>query len=376
MIGTPTLKHSNDTSLNTLIQELEKLSLSGKKSACIFSTTQNEYDATQLGAYLTVCPMTIFGGVFTNIIHSGAVSKQGFVIAAYDTDFSVSVFADLDKEIDNADFLSGHPTLINNQRFLILIDGLSPQVDNFIHTLYQNLGSGISVIGGGAGSLDFIQKPCLFSNQGMLENAALVITLPDVLTTATGHGWEIADGPYLVTESKQHKLITMNYQPAFEVYSEVVNGLSGEKITEKNFFEIAKYFPLGIAEIGDSLLVRDPIVCDEQTITCVGDLPTNSTVYVLRADSEKLIDGAQTAANEMIHSYCTEQKQDPHSVMLFDCVSRLMYLGDQFNDELNAVSNTIPKNSSTIGALSLGELSNSQGGPIQLLNKSFVSGCF
>lgn len=350
MAGSPTLRHSNDTALNTLIRELDTLSLDGNKSVCIFSSTKNDYDVTQLDSYLKQFPMTIFGGAFTNIVHSGTVSERGFVIAAYDTDFPVSIFADLNKEVGSTNLLNGHSALVNQQRFLVLIDGPSNQVDSFIDTLYQNVGSGISVIGGGAGSLDFIQKPCLFSNQGVLENAALVIALPDELQSATGHGWEIADGPYLVTESNQHKLIRMNYQPAFSVYSEAVKGLSGETLNPENFFEIAKYFPLGIAEIDNSLLVGDPIVCDQKTITCVGNLPTNATVYVLRADSEKLIDGAKTATSNMIQHYQTDQQREPGSVILFDCVSRLMYLGDQFNDELKAVSNTIPENTSTFGA--------------------------
>ena len=40
------------------------------------------------------------------------------------------------------------------------------------------------VIGGGAGTLDFVQRPCLFTRAGLLENAALVIKLPVPLRSA------------------------------------------------------------------------------------------------------------------------------------------------------------------------------------------------
>lgn len=135
MAGSPTLRHSNDTALNTLIRELDTLSLDGNKSVCIFSSTKNDYDVTQLDSYLKQFPMTIFGGAFTNIVHSGTVSERGFVIAAYDTDFPVSIFADLNKEVGSTNLLNGHSALVNQQRFLVLIDGPSNQVDSFITTI-------------------------------------------------------------------------------------------------------------------------------------------------------------------------------------------------------------------------------------------------
>ena len=366
----------SDTSNTALQKQIDGMQAEGKKSILILSCAANQYNASDMSDYLKTITAQVFGGLYPGIVYKNNKYDTGTVLIGYDFELPVTIFTDLGQEGVDATLKEFSSQLNNSSNLMVLIDGLSSHIESFTEKLYQELGSGLQVIGGGSGSLDFIRRPCLFSNRGMLEDAALVVSLPEHMRSAAAHGWEILDGPYLVTESDGPKIISLNYQPAFELYREVVERISDYRFTADNFFDVSKYFPFGISEMGAGLLVRDPIVCNENTITCVGELPTNATVYILKGEASSLINSAKNAAQQTL----TESGQDGRAVdnttIIFDCISRLMYLDARFHEELNAVTGFMPAETVLVGALSLGEFSNENGGPIQLMNKSFVIGSY
>jgi hypothetical protein len=57
--------------------------------------------------------------------------------------------------------------------------------------------------------------------------------------------------------------------------------------------------------------------------------------------------------------------------MIFDCISRVLYLEEGFDKELEIIVRHC-NTQALFGALSLGEIANSPSGSIRLLNKSTV----
>ncbi|MFW2372573.1 MAG: FIST signal transduction protein [Gammaproteobacteria bacterium] len=366
----------SDTTNKALQKQINKMQAAGKKSILILSCAANAYNADDMSEYLQSLSVQVFGGLFPSIVYENNKYDTGTVLIGYDFEMPVAIFENPSPDglYDNME--ECRTRLNDSSNLMILIDGLSGHVEIFIEKLYQELGSGLQVIGGGAGSLDFVHRPCLFSNRGMLQDAALVISLSNGMRSAAGHGWEILDGPYLVTEADGHKIISLNFQPAFELYRDVVERISDHRFTTDNFFDVSKYFPFGISEMGTDLLVRDPIVCDGKTITCVGELPTNATVYILKGEANYLIDSAKQAAQEALTMLEHESSAPNTTTIIFDCISRLLYLDTRFPEELHGINGFMPAQASLVGALSLGEIANEDGGPIQLLNKSFVIGSY
>lgn len=355
---------------DALAAELHRLQGDGKKTVLILACAANNYSAEELTPLLQSLDMTVLGAVFPSVILGAQLYETGTLLISYDSKIPTTVFPDISRG-DHASIVEK----LNPQEqssLIVLADALCGGIETFIDGLYHHLGTGLRVIGGGAGSMDFVQRPCLFCNQGFIEDAAIVTFLPQPLDTTTGHGWEILDGPYVVTESDGHNIISINYQPAFDLYNEAIRRLSGRDLTQEGFFEVAMNFPFGISELNGEMLVRDPIVSQDGSITFVGNVPQNATVYILQGDQDKLIN----AALDTSKSFLQQKEHAEDTVILFDCISRQIYLGDRVTEELVGIEEQLPPDNHLVGAFTLGEIVNRQGGPVQLMNKSLVLGTF
>ena len=347
---------------------------SGAKSLLVLTCSQNHYPEDKLSSLFSACPLTIFGGIYPMLTLQNTLLKQGALIIGFNETFDVTVFSQL-HQLSNEDKLEDVITTTLEQKknycghdnFLMFYDSLLNNIEDFIDCLFECLDHEINIAGGGAGSLDLIQRPCIFTNQGLHSNAALLVTLPSKLSTGVGHGWRIFQGPFLVSDAHGQTVQSLNYQPAQEVYCQAIESASEHRFNNDNFFDIAKNFPLGIEDINDNLIVREPISADNNHLQWLGNIPINSMVYLLESDTETLISSAEQAA---ITAFSTASEITSTS-MIFDCISRVLYMEDKFEQELDVIAKHCPT-PILFGVLSLGEIANSASGAICLLNKSTV----
>lgn len=141
-----------------------------------------------------------------------------------------------------------------------------------------------------------------------------------------------------------------------------------------NFFEVSKNFPLGILGINGDILVRDPIQSLNDELFCVGSVPVNSMIYILQGNSDRLVNAAESAGRMASKGSSKDGIESMGLAIVFDCVSRVLYLGEKFTSELAAIQRGVGKSRVVIGALSIGEIANTSRGTINLLNKSIVIG--
>jgi len=373
-----TWQTQNDT-FDDLKQGLILAKNSGAKSLMILTCTQNSYPEQDLNTLLQSYSLPIFGGIYPMITHKEKLIKQGALIIGFKERYEVSIFSDLHL-LKSEDALED---LINSQleknknfhgqdNFLMFYDGLMTNIEDFIDSIFECLDHSITIAGGGAGHLDFIQRPCIFTNQGLHTNVVLFVTLPRKLTTSIAHGWKILQGPYLVSEAQGQTVQSLNYQPAFEIYSQAIENASEYKFQTENFFDIAKHFPLGIDDMSNNLIVRDPILTENNHLQCVGKIPINSMVYLLEGDINNLINAAEEAA---VNVFSNSNNPTEQIAMVFDCISRVLYMEDEFDRELQVI-NKHCSSSALFGVLSIGEIANSKSGSIRLLNKSTVIGAW
>jgi hypothetical protein len=177
--------------------------------------------------------------------------------------------------------------------------------------------------------------------------------------------YSTVSGPYQVTKSDKNRIIQLNHQPAFEVYKTVVEKHSNRQFDDKNFFDIAKGYPFGINKLNSEKVVRDPIVVEEDgSLVCVGDVPENSYLDILNGDNNSLIEAAGQAKEESVKN---NEKVD-FSIFI-DCISRVLFLQDEFVKELEAVK---IENTPLFGALTLGEIANNGDSYLEFYNKTSV----
>jgi hypothetical protein len=378
MQTTTSIEFAPDSTTEHLQRSFDAVLKSGAKSALVLGCDADAWTPERVDPVLNALRVPVFGGTFPSVIHQGRRLDHGTLVVGLSEAVTVAVVRDLSKhgESMDADVRRECASITASPSLMTLVDGLARHIERFVESLYSLIGPGRDLVGCGAGSLDFVQKPCLVTNQGLIKDAAIVVGLPFPLARGVQHGWEILDGPYLVTGSRGHVLDTLNYQPAFEVYRTSVEAASGLRFADHDFFSIAKTYPFGIERLDGDLLVRDPIRVENRSLVCVGEVPENAMVYILKGQAVRLVDSAGAAASEARASYNTRHADGRPSAVVFDCISRVLFLDLEFDRELDAIQRGLGTLRHAFGALTLGEITNTHNGPINLLNKSTVIGVF
>ena len=367
----------DSSSIDDLEKGLKLAYASAANSLLILVCNDNNFTAQQVNPLIMRAPVTIFGGIYPKLIFKNKLMEQGCIIIGFEQSVEINLITQLstlvtdeqlEQVIDQA--LLAHSPITSNCSFLMFYDSLVSNVEDFIAYLFERLDYQVGIIGGGAGNLEFKQKPCIFTNQGLVFDAIQLVNLQKKITSAATHGWQILQGPILVSEAEQQNIISLDYQPASNLYKALIESSSEYRFNEDNFFEIAKNFPLGIERINSKLVVRDPILINQGNIQCVGNIPVNSMVYLLQGSVDSLLCSAEQAA---ILATKKIDDNDFSATMIFDCISRVLYLEDNFSKELNLIAKHC-KEQTLFGVLSFGEIVNSESGAIRLLNKSTVIG--
>ena len=363
---------SDESLAHAMAQVIER----GAKSLMILSCSGNNHSREQLQHPLRTCPVPLCGGIFPSIFFDETKFDVGFIVIGFPFVVSIACYQINDQQqvdVDSPIRLDGD--LVRHSRdLMVFVDAMADGAESFINALYETIGGGINVIGGGAGAIDFQPIPCVFSRQGLLEGVGQVVQLPIPMRSSVEHGWKVMSGPYLVTEANGRRIETLNYQPAYEIYKSVIEEACSQKIDVATFFNTSKNFPLGIVGVSGEILVRDPIQLCENALLCVGSVPVNTMVYILSGDRDCIINAAQSAGEQLKQELLESTDNPLQFALVFDCVSRALYLDDQFAGEMQAIKKGLGKGVRIIGVLSIGEIANTRRGTISLLNKSIVIG--
>lgn len=315
-------------------------------------------------AMLSRVKADVCGAIFPQVIYQDKNYDDAMVVVDLGPDAKVALssFEDFDKTKIDSDA----------DDIIVFVDGLSNHITDFLESLYESTSINTNIIGAGAGKMTLKQEKVLFTKKSIIQNGALLLSDSWFIQTSVKHGWEQIAGPFLANNTDNTLLHSLDYKDAFEVYKEIVEKDSKQSFNEHNFFDIAKSYPLGIAKIDGELLVRDPIARNKNTLILVGDMDKNSVVCILKGDKKKLINSARLATQNAIST-----KENLKGVFVVDCISRVLFLENDFKEELQIIKETANKeNLIMFGVLSIGEIANTNYDYIDFYNKTCVIGAF
>ncbi len=164
-------------------------------------------------------------------------------------------------------------------------------------------------------------------------------------------GWDLFGAERMVTKSDGNILYELDGQSALDLYKMYL----GEKA--KELPGSALLFPLGMKYNEDSdILVRTILNIDEHanSMTFAGDIPVGATVRLMKANFDKLIDGASIAAEQ---SYDNLNTESADLAILISCVGRKIVLDQRIEEEVEAVREVLGKRPTITGFYSYGEIS-------------------
>ncbi len=251
-----------------------------------------------------------------------------------------------------------------------LTDGLKVNGSAYVEALNKVLADDVTITGGLAGDGDQFERTWLLY-EGICKSGKVVAVgfYGDAVRVTHGShgGWDLLGPEREVTHSVGNVLYTMDNQPALEVYKKYL-GERAEGLPATGLL-----FPLAIRNKNDEdpLTVRTILAVDEQkqSITFAGDIPGGSHVKLMRANLDRLVDGAAKAAEQLDMA---RYDSSPAICLAISCVGRRLVLGPRVEEELEAVREVLPVEAGLVGYYSYGEISPLTSGRCDLHNQTMT----
>lgn len=319
--------------------------------------------------------INFFGGIFTGLIFGEHKYDEGAIVKILPAAIKPVLIRGLNtKEFEIPD-INVDEYSFRDFSAIVVVDGLTSNISLFLAKLFKRYGNSINYLGGGAGSLSLVQNPCVFTRDGIFQDAAIFALIKLESHIGVRHGWNKIEGPFIATKTDKNIVKELNWQNAFDVYRKVVEKSSGKQFNSENFFDIAKGYPFGIAKEGMEYVVRDPIGINEDgELICVGEVPENTVLDILKGEPDSLLDAAENATKD-----CLSTSKMKNHALVFDCISRVLFLEDNFSKELGMVQKTLNTTEGDVqgeGVLTLGEIALHGKGYLEFFNKTIVTGIF
>jgi hypothetical protein len=353
--------------LSQLEEGLKKLTEDPNvKSVMVLAADDQRPETSAFEKALKAFVKPMIGGVFPEIIAEGKRRKKGFLLfpLTYETTTAIIQFdgnkAKIEEMLNEA--IAGSQKTFAS--VITFVDAFAPAKGCYISELYNYFGPLLNYLGGGAGSLNFKPFPCIIHNGLLFENAAVFALLETQLSIGVAHGWTSISEPLKVTETNGNSIVSLDWKPAFKVYSGIIRQHSGQVIDEQNFFSVAKSFPLGLVKLDDEMIIRDPYAAQGSLLHIVDEVPQGEYVCVMNGNMDSLLSGAANALK------AASEPLVKNSTVSFcvDCISRVLYMEDNFQSELDILN----ENSEMNGILSIGEIASPGHSFLEIFNKTIV----
>jgi len=235
---------------------------------------------------------------------------------------------------------------------VVLSDGLKVNGTELARGLRDNLPRNVTVTGGLAGDGTRFQHTlvCADGTPGEGIIAALGF-YGERLKVGYGSlgGWDSFGPERLITRSKGNVLYELDGHSALELYKQYLGEHDAGPAE-------ALLFPLALRSDEEGYgLVRSVAAVneDDQSMTFFGDMPEGSYARLMKANFDRLIDGAAGAAHA---GFETLGSSEPELALLVSCVGRKLVLKQRIEEEVESVREVLGENTVLAGFYSYGEI--------------------
>jgi hypothetical protein len=251
----------------------------------------------------------------------------------------------------------------------VLSDGLLVNGSALVRGLASALPADVVITGGLAGDDDRFERTWVIADGAARPATVVGVGLTgDALTIGSGSygGWDIFGPERRITRSNGNVLFEVDGRPALSLYKEYLGDLAG------GLPATAMLFPLAVRASRDERrrTVRTVLAVDDdaQSMTFAGDVPEGWLGQLMRANKDRLVDGASEAAMR-----CgTQGATTPLLALAISCVGRRLVLGERTEEEIEATLEVLPAGSELVGFYSYGEIAPHGEGNADLHNQTMT----
>jgi hypothetical protein len=252
----------------------------------------------------------------------------------------------------------------------VLSDGLNVNGSELVRGMTSIVGKKIIITGGLAGDGADFKKTWVVHNGQTADGCVTAVGFYGE-HVKIGHGsrggWDVFGPERLVTRSKGNVLFELDNKPALPLYKNYL----GERASELP--ASALLFPLSLrAHRNDpNRIVRTILAVndDDGSLTFAGDIPEGHLAQLMRANFDRLIDGAEESA---VMTRSNSRSDASCLCIAISCVGRRLLLGERTEEELERVMEALPAGSAQVGFYSYGEISPLVSGGCDLHNQTMT----
>ena len=314
----------------------------------------NEIKSQYPNAHIVSCSTA--GEIVDTVVSDDSMVLTAVAFDKIVLDFGVVDIDQSEESFSKGQELAGRISSEGLVHAMVFSDGLRVNGTALVNGLISKLSSDIAITGGlvGDGS-DFKHTYVGLDSVAQEGRIVLVGFYGSGLKVGYGSlgGWDAFGPERQITKSKGNVLYELDGESALALYKNYLGdqarGLPGTGLL----------FPLNLRikskEGEDIEVVRTLLAVDEPTgaMTFVGDMPTGVYTKLMKANFERLVDGAEGAATLSLKYLNTEP---PELAILISCIGRKLVLRERIEEEIEAVREILGARAAICGFYSYGEL--------------------
>jgi hypothetical protein len=237
---------------------------------------------------------------------------------------------------------------------LVFSNGLRVNGSQLVCGMTKNLPEHVTLTGGLAGDGPRFGKTwVVYKGVAEPDQVVAVGLYGSRLRTGFGSlgGWDPFGPERLITRSRGNVLYELDGQSALQLYKKYL----GEHA--RDLPAAGLLFPLSLrTRAGERGVVRTILSVNEQeqSLTFAGDIPQGAYARLMKANFDRLIDGAVGAAQTSYHAV---GDATPELAILISCVGRKLLLKQRVEEEVEGVREVLGPRPALTGFYSYGEIS-------------------
>lgn len=258
----------------------------------------------------------------------------------------------------------------------ILLFGPGVQINGsaLVDGMTSVVGSAVPITGGLAGDGGAFTRTFTIGPDGVSDNNVVAVGLcGDSLSFTHGSfgGWEPFGPARKVTRCEGNVLFELDGEPALDIYKRYLGDHAKDLPASGLLFPFAM-----LGEDHNALgLIRTILGVDEATgsLTLAGEITLNGYLKLMHASTDKLVNGAEAAAEAAAAAY---KSSGDNLAILVSCVGRKLVMGGRVDEEVEAVGDVFGSKAVLTGFYSYGEISPfTPGASCKLHNQTMTITC-
>ncbi len=235
-----------------------------------------------------------------------------------------------------------------------LSDGQRVNGSDLVRGMYSELPDGVQVTGGLAGDGARFERTLVLAEgeprQGVIAAMGLYGDALQIGYGSSG-GWDTFGPKRTIAKSQGNVLYELDGKPALELYKRYLGAHATGLPATGLLFPLDIQRPREDRAHDAALLAVDEA---EQSLTFAGDVPEGSVAQLMKANFERLIDGAADAAKASVRTLGGDPPAE--LAVLISCVGRKLVLKQRTEEEVEGVREVLGRGPALTGFYSYGEI--------------------